>query len=223
MHTKYYNSKHEEVPSVTNILKVFYKEGLLEWSNYIGKKGIDYTKFLEEKAILGTAVHESIEADLDHRKCTIIGTDSFLKNVDDIVSKFSIAKEGLKITNPRTEISLSSERFGGTCDLICDLTINGDEVRILGDFKTSKTVYITQFIQLGGYLYLIKENLPDEYKKIKYCMIFSITKEKVKVKWVSKEDCERYFTDFFFKLLDVYERWKQIEFMFANISRSKVY
>ena len=58
MHTQYYNSKHEEVPSVTTVLKILYKEGLLEWSNYIGKKGIDYTKFMEEKANLGTAVHE---------------------------------------------------------------------------------------------------------------------------------------------------------------------
>lgn len=223
MHTKYYNSKNEEVPSVTNIMKVFYKEGLLEWANYIGKKNIDYTKFLEEKANLGTAVHESLEASLEHRKSAIIGTNEFLKEVESIVNKFTVVKDVMKISNVKTELSMSSDRYGGTCDLLCDLIINGDNVRILGDFKTSKTVYITQFIQLGGYLNLIKENLPDEYEKIRYCMIFSITKDKVKVQWISKEDCERYFTKFFFKLLDVYEGWKQIEFMFENISRSKSY
>lgn len=223
MHSKYYNSKHEEVPSVTTVMKLLYKDGLLEWSNYIGKRGIDYTKFMEEKANLGTAVHEWLEADLEHRKSLILGTETFLKEVEDIASSFSVVKDALKINNVRTEISLSSERFGGTCDLLCDLMINGDPARCLCDFKTSKAVYTTQFIQLGGYLLLLKENEPDEYEKIKYCMIFSITKNKVKIKWITKEDCEKYFSNFFLKLVDVYYAWKEINFLFDKMSISRSY
>ena len=41
--------------------------------------------------------------------------------------------------------------------------------------------------------------------KIKYCMIFVVNKDKVLIKWVTKENCEEYFTTIFLSLLTVYE------------------
>lgn len=211
MHTKYYNTKGKEVPSVTTVMKVFYKEGLMEWANFIGRQGQDYKNTLSQKATLGTYVHELIEADLLNKQPEILQTLGVVKEAQTIANKFKCVKEDLVISNVQSELSLSSETYGGTLDLICDIQIDGKPVKILGDFKTSKTVYESQFIQLGAYLNLIKLNLPSIYKQIKYCMIFSITKEKVKVQYVTKANCEKYFTSLFLSLLDVYMTWQKIK------------
>ena len=61
-HPDYYNKDNIKVPSVTTIMKIFYKEGLLEWSNSLGRRGISYTKFMNDRAVLGTRIHTIIEA-----------------------------------------------------------------------------------------------------------------------------------------------------------------
>lgn len=223
MHAKYYNEKGNPVPSVTTVLKILYKDGLLEWANFIGRRGIDYKRFLEEKANLGSLVHEMIESDLLQRDPIILTTPAMLKEASAVAQKFKVAKEALKISNVITELSLSSERFGGTLDLIADIDMNGEPVTILGDFKTSKKPYLTQFIQLGAYLDLVKINRPEIYEKIQFCIIFSITSQKVTMQYVTKENCEKYFTRLFYSLLDTYTYWEEIKRLEPTISNLKIY
>lgn len=211
MHSKYYNKAGQEVPSVTTVMKVFYKDGLLEWANYIGRIGQDYKDTLNKKAILGTYVHEIIESDLLGKEPNVIPSLGIVKEAQDIANKFKCLRSELYISNIQTEVSLSSPTYGGTLDLLCDMKINEEEVKVLGDFKTSKTVYDSQFIQLGAYLNLVKLNLPEVYEQIKYCMIFSIGKESVKMQWITKEKCEEYFTKLFLSLLEVYNIWQKIQ------------
>ena len=224
MHSEYYNSKHEVVPSVTTVIKIFNKDGLLQWANAIGKRGIDYTRYLNNKAIFGTLVHELIESDLLGKEPAIIGHANMLSDAMELVNKFKLVKQDLRITNVMSEVSLSCDTYGGTIDLICDI-ISGDGkyIKVLGDFKTSKTVYETQFIQLGGYLNLIKINMPDVYEQIQQCVIFSITANKIVMRYISKEDCETYFTSIFLKLLDVYNAWNDIKNVYKDLYISKQY
>lgn len=207
MHSRYFNSKGNEVPSVTTVLNVLNKEGLLEWSNNLGKRGIDYKSFLESKANLGSLVHECIEAELKQVAPAIITNTATLNKVKEYVNTFKTVKEGLKISNAETEVSLSCEEFGGTLDLICDIALLNRTVTVLADFKTSKQPYITQFIQLAGYLELLKRNNHPKYDKIEWCMIISITDKKYKIQYISKENTERFFTNVFLNLLHVYNSW----------------
>ena len=223
MHSDYFNSKNEPVPSVTTVLKILYKDGLLEWSNIIGRRGISYTKFLEDRATFGSLVHELIESDIVGKDPAILGMDKYMNEAIDLVRKFKVVKEDLCISNPITELPLVCDTYGGTIDIICDIETASGSIKILGDFKTSKTVYETQFIQLGGYLNLIKINLPDVYKEIQQCVIFSITKEKITMRYISKDDCEKYFTSMFMELLSVYTRWKNVREVYKSIYKSKTY
>ena len=100
MHSDYFNSKNEPVPSVTTVLKILYKDGLLEWSNIIGRRGISYTKFLEDRATFGSLVHELIESDIVGKDPAILGMDKYMNEAIDLVRKFKVVKEDLCISNP---------------------------------------------------------------------------------------------------------------------------
>ena len=222
MHTTYYNSKHEEVPSVTTVMKIMMKDGLIHWANYIGKRGYDYERYINNKADFGTLVHELLEADLTNREPVILGYEKMLDDAKDLVQKFKLVKQDLQITNVESEISLSCETYGGTIDIICDIMTKSGPIKILGDFKTSKTIYSTQFIQLGAYLNLVKINRPETYDAIKQCVIFSITNKKITMQYMTKEDCEKYFTKYFLDLLTVYNGWERIKNQ-KNLFNSKQY
>lgn len=222
MHQEYYNKKGEEVPSVTTVLKILQKDGLLQWANSIGKRGIDYQTFLNNKATFGTIVHELLESYLTGSNAYIICSQNTMTEAMYLVDKFKAAREDLRITNVTTEIPLTCDEYGGTIDIICDIITDDGYVTILGDFKTSKKVYETHFIQLGGYLNLIKLTNKKLYDKIQLCAIFSITEEKVVMKYITKENCEKYFTKIFLELLAVYKSWHTITRL-KDIYKSKSY
>ena len=211
MHSKYYNADNKEVPSVTTVLNILNKDGLIRWANLIGKRGIDYERFLQDRANFGSVVHELIESDLLNKEPCIIGYQQYMADAMELVDKFKLVKQDLAIANVMSEVSLSCDSYGGTLDIICDIATECGPITVLGDFKTSKTVYDTQFIQLGAYLNLVKINMPEVYDKIQQCVIFSITKDKILLKYISKENCEKYFTTMFLSLLEVYKAWNTIK------------
>ena len=224
MHTVYKNTQGQIVPSVTTVLKVLNKDNLIEWANYIGLKGYNYTAYMNEKALLGTYVHEYIEAELENRSAQLIGSQKMCDEAIKIAHRFKCAKEQLLMENVITEKSLSSDEYGGTLDLIADIVLeNGNKVKILGDFKTSKAPYISHFIQLGAYLRLIKLNDYELYDQIKLCMIINVNKDKVLVNWMYKEICEEYFTDIFLKLLAVYKMYETIKLNFDHLITTRKY
>ena len=52
------------------------------------------------------------------------------------------------------ERSFSTETYGGTIDLYCEL----EGKKTIIDFKTSKKFYSSHFIQLGAYIQLLESN-----------------------------------------------------------------
>ena len=43
------------------------------------------------------------------------------------------------------------------------------------------------------------------------------------MRYISKDDCEKYFTDMFMKLLSVYTNWKDVREIYKSIYKSKIY
>ena len=60
IHTVYKTQDGEKVPSVTTVLNVLAKPALIYWAWDLGIKGIDYRKYRDDKADIGTLVHKQI-------------------------------------------------------------------------------------------------------------------------------------------------------------------
>ena len=221
-HMDYYNKDKIKVPSVTTVIGILNKDGLIQWANSIGKRGIDYKKFLNERALVGSVAHELIEAHLSDKNPALFCSNEIKSEATQILNTLKVATEGIKFYNHEFELSLSSDRFGGTLDMLCDIEINGELNTVLVDFKTSKKPYITQFIQLGAYLELLRLNNHPRYNDIKYCMIFSVNKSTCTFQYITKENTLKYFTKMFLSLLDTYEIWSIVQLEGLNDSVTEV-
>ena len=206
-HKEYYDSKGNEIPSVTQILKVLNKPAVIEWANYLGFHKINYKQLLDEKADIGTYVHERIEKYFnkkDPKEEKEILDLKIKKQVDSLFDLFLDWEKSIKPIPIEIESSYTNSRFGGTID--CILEINKEIVLI--DFKTSKKPYPSHFLQLGGYLILIEDNNKELYDKIAYVQIISLGKGlKIETKFI--DEMIKY-KEAFKSVFDIYLYWKNI-------------
>jgi hypothetical protein len=152
-HSTYMNDDKVEVPSVTTIMKILNKPFIAKWANSLGWKRQSYDKVLEESANKGTFVHELL-----HEYLFKEGKEFDISNpdiVNFIYENINAFKDFLKTVELKPiwgEKSYSTDRYGGTIDLLCEL----DGVLTILDFKTSKRFYSSHFIQLGAYIQLLE-------------------------------------------------------------------
>lgn len=208
-HSTYINKENIEVPSATTIIKILNKPSIAKWANSLGWKRMSYDKVLEQRAFEGTLVHEicyeylfnegkKFDTTTPESRRFIINN---LKTFKDFLGTFSL--EPLW-----GEKSFSSDRYGGTVDLYCNLE---GKATIL-DFKTSKNFYSTHFIQLGGYIQLLEEN---NYK-VEQVAILIIRDGEHKIKIISRNEMEKYIdifnklTDLFYLVYDLNNEWKDL-------------
>ena len=158
IHTVYKLKNGKKVPGVTTIISILAKPALIHWAWDLGTKGVDYRKFRDDKADIGSLAHYLIMCYL--KKETPDTSDYSRKQIDQaencIISFFEWKKmhsfEPILIESP-----LISEKykFGGTPDLLAK--INGEYCLI--DFKTGKGIYVNDmFPQLAAYSHLLQEN-----------------------------------------------------------------
>lgn len=170
-HLPYYNSKAHEIPSVTQIISLLNKKGLMDWSNWLGFQRIKYRAFLDEKSLLGTLVHNKIECDINQTHYSP-HIDYKLEREADVRFNYYLQwKRDCKVEPKYSELRLHNERYGGTIDFIG--IANGEMT--LGDFKTSKKPQFTHFMQLAAYLNLIQFREPELYEQITTCRIVCFT------------------------------------------------
>lgn len=170
-HLPYYNSKAHEIPSVTHIISLLNKKGLMDWSNWLGLQRIKYRAFLDEKALLGTLVHNKIECDIckTHYSPHI---DYKLEREADVRFNYYLQwKRDCNVIPKYSELRLHNERYGGTIDFIG--TVNNELALV--DFKTSKKPHFTHFMQLAAYLNLLQFKEPEIYDKLTTCRIVCFT------------------------------------------------
>jgi hypothetical protein len=168
----YLNSKNEEIPSVTHIISIMNKKGINSWANMLGFKRISLRKFLDEKAIIGTLVHEKIENYFQKTEPKPFFDASIDKEVNKRLDLFKLWANEAQPEVIWEEKEFTNERYGGKIDLLARMYEN--EKIVLIDFKTSKSVHASQFLQLGGYLNLIQYNEPEMYERIELCQIVAI-------------------------------------------------
>ena len=162
-HTPYKDKDGNRVPATTTITAILAKPALIPWANKLGLQGIDSSKYVDEKASVGTLAHAMIQTFLRE----VIKEDVFDINMGDYTpnqtnqallsfAKFKKWYNENDIEPILSEVGFVSEdyKFGGTIDLYCKL--NGEYTLV--DFKTCKAIYSEHFIQLAAYEQLLVEN-----------------------------------------------------------------
>lgn len=225
-HTTYYNKKGEVVPSVTTVLKVLNKEGLINWANNLGWKRISVTKELNESSEIGTMTHNYIEALITENDIekSIIMRDIYNtseKIQSQILNAIWSFEDWWKENKDDFEIIACEEEmhcddYGGTLDIRAKY--KGKPVIL--DIKTSKSFYYTMFLQLAAYAGMYK------VKKGKYPSDVGVIRcdkqsgRKAQLLWLS--DLPNGDLDFYYisykRILEVYKAihvlesdWKSIK------------
>ena len=145
------------VPGVTTILGILNKPALVKWANNLGLQGIDSSKYVDEKAAIGTLAHQMIA---DYLRGEETDTSEYSKiqidQAENAVLAFFEWEKAHPIEVVLIEEPMVSEqfRFGGTVD--CLGKINGDLCLI--DFKTSKGIFPEMMIQVVAYRQLLIEH-----------------------------------------------------------------
>lgn len=218
-HTKYYNARGVQVPSVTTVIKLLNKPELVGWANWMGFKKIKVDDILDHSSEIGTMTHALIERYIKKKMVNLndVGDDykyietpdvarhcfklfkRWLKDMKPQTNKFTGKKTGGKINFVFSEIQLSCDDYGGTIDCVCWI----DGTLYMIDFKTSSGIYSTMFIQLAAYVQLLKRNYP-EYEVEKVAILrLDKKKDKYQFKEMDYEDTLLYYK-VFEGLLDVY-------------------
>jgi hypothetical protein len=193
----YKDKNGTKLPGVTTITaELGWNKGvLINWANKLGLKGIESTKFVDDKAAIGTLAHDMV---LNHLKHGIVNTADYSANqisqAENCLLSYHNWEKGKVIEPIMLEEPLVSEvyKFGGTMDFFGKI----DGVITLNDFKTGKGIYDEYFIQVaGGYLILLEEN----GQKVEAIQILNIPRsedEAFQVKPLPKEKwdiCKKIF------------------------------
>ena len=156
-HITYKLADGTAVPGVTTVLSVLNKPALVKWANNLGLQGIDSSKYVDEKAAIGTLAHRMIA---DYLRGEETDTNEYSKvqidQAENAVLSFFEWEKAHHITPILIEEPMVSEvfRFGGTID--CLGKINGNLCLI--DFKTSRGIFPEMLIQVVAYKQLLVEH-----------------------------------------------------------------
>lgn len=158
----YKNGAGESLPGVTTVIGQnlgWNKGSLMGWAYNQGKAGVPLYDARDKAADIGTLIHLMIADDL-HGK--IFDTSSYPKDVIDKAENGFLAwldwKQLVDYQLIESELSLVDNALGvgGTMDKV---SVQGK--LSLTDFKSSKGVYVDQWIQLSAYAHLWELHYPD--------------------------------------------------------------
>jgi len=155
-HITYKNSKGEKIVGVTTALGILAKPALIPWAY---KRGIDQLPLYESRdkaANVGTIVHARIMAyykDYEIDKSNI--SPEIWEMTENSMKSFYEWAKPRNIKPIIIEEPLISEiyQYGGTLDIYGEM----DGELTLLDFKSGSNLYEEHFIQLAGYLQLLRE------------------------------------------------------------------
>ena len=221
-----YNYEGVPVPRVTNILSsMLHEDGLMVWSNNIGKQGCDYKKTLNLAAEKGTYVHNAIEDyiqngnTLDMSSVDSFCTKDVYRAYNSFLSWWNIIKDNIEVL--MQEVPLVGKYFAGTLDLLIKFN---NRIYLL-DFKTSNHISYKYFLQLSAYRYLLKELYNIE---INGCGIIMLNKKEIAYNETILDFANEYDLYFmnqceetFFSLVYGFYNRMRVESMFATVMENK--
>lgn len=212
VHTRYRLKDGTLVPGATTVLRMIDKSGpLMRWAWKLGLEGIDYNKYRDKAAEVGTLAHYMIECELSGKEpdLTEYSPELIDKAENCLISWYEWRKshdlEPILIEEP-----MVSERykFGGTIDCCCIL--NG--TKTLLDFKTGKGIYPSMLVQLSAYRNLLEEN----GHSIQQAVILNIGRqesEQFQTRFVGLKDMDELWEGFFVPALTMHwanKKWKVV-------------
>ena len=156
-HTQYRLSNGQRVPGVTTALGILDKPALIHWAWDLGGKGIDYRKYRDKMAEIGTLAHYMVQCDLAEQEPGLDGySKESIQLAENCLLSYYEWRRGKVITPELVEVPLVSEKYGygGTLDFYGGV----DGTPNLVDLKTGKAIYPEMIHQLAAYVQLLKEN-----------------------------------------------------------------
>lgn len=198
-HTIYRNSKNEEVPSATTLLKILNKPSLVQWANYLGFKRLRVDDVLEEYAELGTLIHLLISSYLNKDMIVYIPQSNIPNNV--VFSYFAKFKKWYSkhdVEPIYLEQSFSSDKFGGTVDFYGKI----DGYYTILDFKTSKKIRLSMMIQLALYCILLEQHGCT----VDRVGILLVNPDYEDEKYISRKELDPYI-EFALQLVDIFHSY----------------
>ena len=204
-HQRYYVDG-KRVPGTTTILGVINKPALMYWAWDLGMQGVDYRKYTDDMATIGTLVHKRIEDHIKGKETDYTDyTPTQIKISDVGYHKFLEWEEENQPKYLRSELMLSSEvyGYGGTVDLYAKI----GKKYVLVDFKTSKAIYDDQFCQVSAYANLMREN----GMQVDEVLILRIGRDKSEGFEVRKVNQEKLYFEVFKNALGIYNVKKKLK------------
>jgi hypothetical protein len=167
---RFYNIDGEKYPSVTTILQVIAKPGLMYFYGKHGIEGAEEKKM--EAADIGTLAHQTIEKILKREITSMSQGDEMVKEP---VKAFFDWREKNKFKPIKMEMTVHSKKhkYAGTLDAVGYLR---DKLAVI-DFKTSNKIWPEYALQIAAY-----KNAYEE-----------MTGERVASRWVIRLDKKRPF------------------------------
>jgi hypothetical protein len=157
-HIRYKLSDGVIVPGVTTVLGLLAKPALVPWANRLGLQGIDVSKYVDDKADIGTLGHAMVT---DKLTGTTTDTKDYSANQISLAENCALSFWAWEKEHPIEEVffverPLVSElcRFGGTLDIYAQ--INGR--REIIDLKTGSGIWPEHGWQLATLKQLLEEN-----------------------------------------------------------------
>lgn len=162
---------------------------------------IDIDSLLDNSAFFGNCIHDYLEAYFNNGFYIPIEERLDIDRYKKAINNFKWFIKDKEFKTIFTETSRSNDLYGGTLDFYGEL----DGKKLLIDFKTSKAVYSTYLLQLGGYYGLIKNEVDVEGAGIlivneKRCMFYPINLDQLKL-----------YNRIFDKLVEFYIQYTLIE------------
>lgn len=195
--------------SVTTILKLIsINDDLLKWANAMGFKRRNIKDIQEETANFGTLTHSNLRSIIDPNAPPPETFKDPRKEYEYFILKRKFLEyfSNIKYRTVDTEVTLISPTLGyaGTLDWLAYLEFDSKEKLFLLDFKTSKSIKTSMFLQLGGYYKLLKETGVC----VEGAGIVITNERECSLHPISKEKLEEY-GDAFISLLSFYKLWEK--------------
>ena len=146
---RYYRRNGKYYPSVTYVLSCYPKGK--HFQDWLKKVGFSADWIVKKAAEEGTQVHEMIEDYLNGKELNFLSNGIPMYNPDvwQMFLKFVDFWEEYNPTLIEAEVHLFSDeiKVAGTCDLVCEIEINGKNEMWIIDFKTSNNLQVTHDLQ----------------------------------------------------------------------------
>ena len=204
-HTRYKNKKDKIVPGVTTVLNLLSKPALIPWANKLGLEGIDVTKYVDDKADIGTLAHDMIHCHLSDKEAdTSEYSAKQISQAENCLISFYDWLKTVPMKPILLEEKLVSEKhqYGGSIDCYADILGK----KVLVDFKTGKAIYDNMAYQLSAYRNLLEENGHE----VDYAVILNIPRAETENFAVRRWDNTDLELKIFQNCLKIYKLEKQI-------------